>query len=273
MVVNTRAPRYWEVSLALCALFLVYLLLGGCSRHFYAQPTGKPEVGIWVVRLKGWEGGDFRKQLQDIRVSGATYILIRTHGKKLFQYNSEQEVRTAIANFHREGIRVFGWGYVYGDDPLRDGDYGITSVRLGVDGYIWNVEGDFERQPDSLRRAEIICSRVEQLVHSEYPNVELGYSSFWNVEKHPGVQHARWGESSTYSHPQSYWRTMKVSPKKGLYKTSVSYGNAEKFWGSGKKPIIPVGHAYNGHGDTQYIPPKEVIEFLQAAKGYGRVEI
>jgi len=188
-------------------------------------------------------------------------------------YNTHRQIERFINACHQAGIKVYAWGYVYGNAPEEEAQKAIDSLKLGADGYVWDVEAEFAYKSEA---AAILCEKVRRYVDTHCPEKILGYSTFSRVHRGGEVTWAEklplevFDRHCDVAMPQVYWKDFGVSPEKAVYQMCQAWLQMQESWSPGKEPapIIPIGLAYRRDKGVKYTPPEEVSRFLEAAKGY-----
>lgn len=267
------------VVAAVFVLVVIVVRLGEKSQK--AQPKLPKYVlgkGVWIQYLSQCEGGNVDRILQRAVENQLDYILVKVNdGSTWYRWCPKQKLAEALKKFHAAGLKILGWGFVYGDDPTEEANRAIEALRLGCDGYVWDVEGQFSHKRQA---AKILCSRVHKWVQPKRPWKILGYSTFCRVDKQPDskIPYDIFGRYCDVVMPQCYWATFNWNPEHTVFHMFRVWADMQYRWSnSGKadsiKPIIPTGHAYIDTAKTDYISPEEVTRFLQAVEGYYGVNI
>jgi hypothetical protein len=178
--------------------------------------------------------------------------------------NVDQKLIDAI---RARGIKIYGWGAPYGYDPVGEANIAATQIqRFGLDGYILDVESEYERSPSPVASAYTICRTMRKLV----PNLDLWFCGypFWHSPTgsawHPKAIHSTFMELCDGGMPMAYWEG--TTPAQ-----AVSY--ARKCFAQWReitsKPIAMAGRVYVGDGGTP--TPEAMIAFEQVSRELGAV--
>lgn len=247
-------------------------------------------IGVWIFTLASCEGGNVKAMAEKARDYGLSHVLIKTaDSDHWFLYNRKKTVLKAINAFHKAGIRVYGWNYIYGKKPEAELAMAKEVLDTDVDGLVFDVEKEFTRIRQPRQAAETIFAGTQQYRDENCPGKIIGYSTFCRIDE-PRV---RWryslpfevfGRYSDYAMPQAYWKNWKKktsrreivtwTPRQALIAMCNQWSEMERDWRAEGlaeccKPIVPTGHAYDdSHPDLTYVPPKEVASFLKEARGY-----
>lgn len=146
------------------------------------------------------------------------------------------------------GLKIYLWHFLYGYDILGELHVAFQQCdKIAPDGYIWDVEGQFDTRPGAVSNAVKIAK---------------GFASI-----HPSIPQALcwWAFPLNPSNPKQMWHPLDVGK---AFMDTVDVGMPMMYWGGetitdatsylGKslgiwrgftdKPIIPIGRAYNGQG-------------------------
>lgn len=157
------------------------------------------------------------------------------------------------------GIKVYLWHFVYGYDSDKEAAIAITQcAKFNPDGYIWDVEGSFDKKPNAVSNAKILTTKLK----TAFPDIPQALC-WWALPKSP-VTGAMWHpipvakefmKVCDIAMPMEYWQG------KGAV-AAVSYLHKSiKIWREDvtDKPIAPIGRAY--HGDGGYADVNGIMAF------------
>lgn len=158
------------------------------------------------------------------------------------QFNS-----TLIAQAHAAGLKIFGFGYVYGNPPTNvqaEINAALTCLDKGADGFIIDAELDYEISSQPAAAAAQYC----QGIRARYPNTFLAHTPFIKISDHTNFPYAVFGYYCDAVMPQSYWNTLGFTPAQMVLMLDSEW----KGWQNGLtgtnrnaiKPLIPVGQSY-----------------------------
>ena len=267
----------WAKRHAVVLLVIVLAIL--IWPHFNnSKPRTNPVVtpkcfigkGIWIWNISACEGGNVDKIVEKAKWARLDHVLIKTHdgqkwtGELRHRYNRRKQVLSLLDALHKAGIKVYAWGYCYGNDPKVESSKAIASLKLGFDGYVFDVEREFAYKH---RSAELLCYPVWKFRQRHCPEKLLGYSTFSRVNRQQALPYDVFGRYCDVAMPQAYWETFDQEPGFTAYQMCQVWGKMEDDWRNSDreksiKPIIPTGHAEAG------IATAEVARFMNAVKGY-----
>lgn len=172
--------------------------LGGAT----PPPAAPLEKVLWVVNYDklSW----FIERAQYV---GATTVAIRT----------DNDVSTAIKEFHKLGIKVVGWRWPSAkrDPAMKEANKAVALFGEGMDGYYVDPEGakvppgkpkkpyDWDL-PGLEQLADDFCSTIVAAAGGK----PFGTTSHYRGDKvHPRLPWAQFFKHSTVLLPQAYWRS------------------------------------------------------------------
>jgi len=149
------------------------------------------------------------------------------------------------------GLKVYGYGFCYGIDVPGEAHVAISQVlSLGLDGYVFDVEGNFEGKPDAPGRARTLGA----IFRSGCPMTPAFFCGFamyrsyaggtWhNVELHKAMM--AWCDAGM---PMCYWPADKKRSAANHVANALALLNEtmNQWRAITQKPIYPVGRAYIG---------------------------
>ncbi len=214
--------------------------------------------GFYIWQIPRCEGGNVEAIAQTARQEGLSYVLIKVaHRTYLYNYDWKRKidyVPPLVEALRKQGIGVWGWQYVYGDNPAGEADIAIRRVRdLGLDGFVINAEAEY-KQPGKSKAAAAYMKRLRQAL----PDTPLGLSSYRFPSYHPQLPWKEFLTYCDYNMPQVYWMN-NTNPGAQLKRSVREFEGMSPF-----RPIVPTGAAFSEHGWTP--TAGEVLEFLQTAQ-------
>ncbi len=207
--------------------------------------------GMWIWYISRSEGGSLPRIIAKARRFGIGTLYIKSGdaGSVWSQFT-----RSMIQTFHRAGIDVCAWQFVYGDSPVAEARVGATSVRRGADCLVIDAEGQYEGK---YAAADRYVRALRGRIGADFP---LSLAGFPYVDYHPSFPYSvffgRGG--ATYNQPQMYWRAIETSVR-AVYEHTYLFN---RVW---DHPIYPLGQTYGGAG------PKEIQRFRRFMVSYGNL--
>lgn len=212
--------------------------------------------GFFIWQIPNCENGDPQAIARLAREAQLSHVLIKI-ADTIYSYNIYAGVDRApavVAALREQGIQVWGWHYVKGDDPLGEANKAVSRVKeLNLDGYVIDAEAEY-KQPGKASAA----SRFMNELRSGLPHTPVALSSYRYPSYHPRLPWREFLEKCDYNMPQVYWMNA-ANPGDQLNRSVREFQALAPF-----RQIIPTGSAFKERGWG----PKsgEVVEFLQAAQ-------
>mgnify|MGYP001080204015 FL=1 len=214
--------------------------------------------GMFIWKVPRVEGGNPKAVAAVAKGAGLTHVLLKiANGPHIYHgtWNDLTDYTTPLVNELRaQGIKVWGWHYVYGDDPVGEANVAIRRInQYNLDGYAIDAEAEYKKDGRKAA-AKIFMSRLR----SALPALDIALSSYRFPRWHPQLPWSEFLSGCTYNMPQVYW--MKANnPAEQLTRCVQEFQAI-----SPSRPIIPTGAAYSEMG---WQPTSaEVLSFLKAAK-------
>ncbi|MCS7248383.1 MAG: nuclear transport factor 2 family protein [Anaerolineales bacterium] len=226
--------------------------------------TGKGAVnlqgkGYFIWKIWTCEGGDVNAIAGLAQKANLTYVLVKVaDGTQSYNFiNNVDLVPPLVDALRQKGILVWGWHYLYGNEPVSEADRAIQRIgQLDLDGYALDVEREF-KQPGKDTAARTFMRRLR----SAYPSLPIALCSYRYPSYHPQVPWREFLEQCDYNMPQVYWERAH-NPADQLRRSVMEFQALSPF-----RPVLPVGSAYRS-GD--WAPsPSEVLDFLLTAQALG----
>ncbi len=220
--------------------------------------------GMWIWKLWETENGDVTKIIQKLNSVNVNWVTIKLGDGDGF-WTTPNLTSEKIDQFHDAGIKVFGWQYVYGDDPVGEANVANQILDTGVDGFIINAEGEYEGKQDNA------ITYLEN-IRIEHPDSSIAYSTFARADSHEEFPYKEFGRYCDVAMPQTYWKDRPTNPTNEVAEMHSQWSDLYESWegteySSSIKPIIPMGHSYSDlHG---YCSGSEIIEFCNVLYDYG----
>lgn len=216
---------------------------------------GKGFFTWWLVNV---EGGNPQVIASLARAANLTHVLIKVaDGPYLYNVDRTTGYDYALVTaqaLKAQGIRVWAWHYVYGDNPDGEASMAIRRCRLlDVDGYVVNAEVEYKR-PGMRDRARRLMGQLREGL----PNLPMALSSYRYPSLHPELPWREFMNAVDIAMPQVYWMQA-TNPAQQLQRTVREYQSMTPL-----RPIVATGAAFREHGWQPSV--SEVLEFLQTAQ-------
>jgi len=194
--------------------------------------------------------------------AGLTHVLIKIADGPSWVYNYDYATKTDLVPPVRDalqsaGIKVWGWHYIWGDDPVGEARLAVNRVRsLNLDGYVIDAESQF-KDPDKKSAAE----RFMRDLKSGLTGIPIGFSSYRYPRLHPEVPYDIFLQGCDYALPQVYFE-LAHNPEEQLAMSVEQYYALKN-----ARPIVPTGPTYHHNG---WRPSADEVErFMHKAKAMG----
>ena len=213
--------------------------------------------GFFIWKIQGCENGDSSAIARLAAQAGLSHILVKI-ADGTYSYNLDTSKRDlvppVVQSLHAAGIQVWGWHYLYGDDPLGEANKAIQRIQqTDVDGYVIDVEKEY-KVPGKSRAAVTFLNRLR----SVFPSLPVALCSYRFPSYHPQIPWKEFLARCDINMPQVYWQGSH-NPADQLSRCMDEFQTLTPF-----RPIIPAGSAYKVLGWAA--TPDDANKFLQAAQ-------
>lgn len=217
--------------------------------------TGK---GFYIWKVRNCESGDANAIVHAAQQANLSHVIIKVaDGDRSYNYDTELQVDLVapVARLLMDaGIQVWGWQYIYGENPVSEARRAIQRLQeLNLDGFVVNAEVEFKEAGK-----EIAARKYMTELRNALPDLPIALSSFRFPSYHPMFPFDDFLEFCDFNMPQVYW-VMAHNPATQLERTLREF-QARKH----VRPIIPTGAAYK-YGDWEPTTD-DVNEFLSTAR-------
>ncbi len=216
--------------------------------------------GFFIWKIKNCEGGDAVQIAKAAKNAGLSRVLIKVaNGVYSYNYDWARKIDLVppVAQALRSvGIEIWGWHYVYGNQPISEARIAIRRVEeLNLSGYVINAESEYKESGKAAAAKKFMLELKKGLGDV----VPVALSSYRYPSLHP-IPWNEFLEKCDFNMPQVYWLHAH-NPGTQLFQTLRQYESPKiKF----HPPIIPVGAAFKEHG---WVPnTSDVVEFLDTAR-------
>ena len=216
--------------------------------------------GFFIWKVKHCEEGDADKIARHAKKAGLSHVLIKiANGIYRYNYDWEQKidlVPPVVNALRSKGIAVWGWHYVFGNQPLQEARIAIRRVHeLNLDGYVIDAESEYKTSGKKTSAKQF----MGELRNGIGDSVPIALSSYRYPSLHP-IPWNEFLEKCDYNMPQVYWLQAN-NPGDQLAKSLREFESPKIKY---HPPIIPVGSAFREHGWQPKI--SEVVEFMETAR-------
>ncbi|MGI8728546.1 MAG: peptidoglycan-binding domain-containing protein [Solirubrobacteraceae bacterium] len=214
-----------------------------------ALPEALSGDAMWIWELAKSSGGDIDEIAARARAAGMRSVFVKSSdGARVWR----QFTPALVSALHARGLRVCGWQFVYGSDPIGEARAGAVAAAIGADCLIIDAETRYEGRYAPAQR---YMTALRAAVGPDYP---LGLTSFPYVDYHPRLPYSVFlGPGGAQANlPQVYWKSIGGTVDAVSAKTFAQ----NRVYAT---PIAPVGQAYDAPR------PADLRRFRAIWAGYG----
>lgn len=172
-------------------------------------------------------------------------------GGHLYPSSSSPQFTADLVNrAHAAGLKIFAWGYVYGNNSgagttvSSEITAALSSLATGADGFI--IDAEIEYETNVTRRAD--ATLYASTIKSNYPDHFLAHAPFPYINSHPGFPYLEFGTNCDAVMPQDYWGAIGISPQTMVANMNTQWRNWQNsltgFNTNAIKPIVPLAQSY-----------------------------
>jgi hypothetical protein len=214
--------------------------------------------GYYIWKVRNCEGGNPDAILKMAKEANLGHVLIKVaDGGRAYNIDKDTQKDLAapvVSRLIDAGLGVWGWQYVYGDNPIAEAQIAVKRIReLGLQGYVVDAEIEYK---DS-GKAEAARTYMKEIRRS-FPNLPIALSSYRFPSYHKSFPYAAFLEYCDYNMPQVYWEGAH-NPDYQLRKSVREFQNFKPY-----RPIYVTGAAYTNQGWTS--TAADVKLFLETCK-------
>ena len=214
--------------------------------------------GFFTWKIPNCERGDANMIARYARNAGLTHVVLKVaDGATIYNgtWGDPKDYTTPVVTALRvNGIQVWGWHYIYGDNPAGEANTAITRIRqYNLNGYVLDVEKEYK---ESGKQAA--AKKFMSALRTACPDLPIALSSYRYPSLHPQVPWKEFLEKCDLSMPQLYW--MKAhNPGDQLARCVREFETKHP-----SLPIVPTGAAFREYGWQP--TSSEILEFFKKAK-------
>lgn len=204
---------------------------------------------MWIWYVDASEGGSIKRIIARAKRARIGTLYIKSgDGTNVWS----QFTPALIDRFQRAGLKVCGWQYVYGRNPVGEAKVSAVAKRRGADCFVIDAETEYE---GNYAGADRYIRKLRKLVG---PRFRLSLSTFPYAHFHPGFPYSVFlgPGAATDNLPQVYWKTIGDSVRESV-ETTYTYNRMYE------RPIHPVGQTYLGPGT------RALLQFRRYMLNYG----
>jgi hypothetical protein len=220
--------------------------------------TGK---GWFIWQVSRCEHGSAPAIADKATAAGLSHVLLKVADRTYaygFNWHGQDQVAPVAAALRAKEIQVWGWHYVYGEQPVDEAKAAVKRAhQLELDGYVIDAEGEYTA-PGMAAAAHTFMVSLKAGLPAEMP---VALSSYRFPSVHRDLPWAAFLEHCDLSMPQVYWQGAHNAEAQ-LTRSVTELSNA-KLVGN-VRPVVPTGSAY-GSGDW-IATADDLGKFLAAAQ-------
>ena len=217
------------------------------ARRAQVNPLAVRGIWIWVVADSS--GGSLSAIISRAHQYGIGTVIIKSgDGTRTWSQFSAP----LVSRLHAAGLRVCGWQFVYGNNPLGEAQVGAATVKARADCLVIDAESDYEGK---YIQAQTYIAQLRKRIGANFP---VALAGFPYIDFHPAFPYSIFlgPGGAQYNTPQMYWRDIGTTVDT-VYSHTYAYNRLYQ------RRIYPLGQIYNAP------PPGQVIRFRQVARAYG----
>jgi hypothetical protein len=190
--------------------------------------------GMWIWYVRKASGGDPARIARKAKRRGIRTLYIKSSDGS---HAWDQFSHPLVSYFHRRGLRVCGWQYVYGSRPAAEAKRGAEAVNKGADCLVIDAEAEYEGRYAAADRY------VTELRHRVGRHFPTALASFPYVDYHPSLPYSVFlgPGGAHFNVPQVYWHAIGAGVAEAARHT-IRYNRVYK------RPIYPLGQTYRDPG-------------------------
>jgi len=209
--------------------------------------------GMWIWYIRKSSGGRLPRIAKKAKRHGIRTLYIKSSDGA---HSWDQFTRRMVRYFHRRGLRVCAWQYVYGTHPAAEAKRGAAAVNKGADCLVIDAEAEYEGRYQAADRY------VDKLRHRVGRHFPTALSSFPYVDYHPSFPYSVFlgPGGARFNLPQVYWHAIGVSVR-AADRHTVRYNRVYR------RGIYPLGQTYRDAGGRP--SRKQIRRFRRLAISFG----
>lgn len=217
--------------------------------HSTVGPSAFDGNGMWIWYLSRSHGGSVARIAAQAKAHGVRTIFVKSADAANVW---SQFSASTVSALQAAGLKVCGWQFVYGNDPIGEARAAAAAKDAGADCFVIDAEGAYEGK---YAQAQRYVAKLRELVGDDYP---IGLTSFPYVDYHPAFPYSVFMApgAATFNLPQVYWKTIGDPVDRSLAHTYT--------WNTPyKTAIFPLGQTYDRPRAA------DIRRFRQLSDAYG----
>lgn len=218
--------------------------------------------GYYLWQLPRCDDGDPARIAARAKAADLSHLMIKIADGGYWDYNVDKErnldlVPPVLSAVKAEGIQVWGWHYVRGDQPIVEAQRAIKRIsELGVDGYVIDAEEEYRD-----RSKATAAGRFMEELRRQFPDLPMALSTYRYPRTHAELPFDEFLQACDYAMPQVYFEQAH-NPEEQLQRSVDQYMDLKH-----ARPVIPTAPTYK-RGDWRPTPD-EIQRLLARAKESG----
>jgi len=196
--------------------------------------------GWFIWQIPRCEGGSPAAIANKAVASRSTHVVIKIAERTFgfgFDKNGRDLVPAVADALRAQGIQVWGWHYIYGENQTGEANIAIQRcTQLKLDGYVIDAEVEY-KQPGKDAAARTFMSTLR----AGLPNLTVALSSFRYPSYHPQLPWSVFLEKCDLTMPQVYWEQAH-NPDQQLARSVSEFANPSLV--GFVRPFVATGAAY-----------------------------
>lgn len=220
--------------------------------------TGK---GFFIWKIKDCQGGNAEQIASEAYNAGFSHVLIKiADGAYAYNWdtvNNVDRIPPVVAALRKYGIKVWGWHYVYGYNPVSEANKAISQVnKYNLDGYVIDAEGEFKQTG-----MDAVAKTFLSTLRTGLPNFPVALCSYRWPSYHPQFPWKTFLEKCDLNMPMVYWM--------GAHNAGAQLKRCVQEFQTMTpiRPIIPVGPAFSEAGWTPTVADE--VDFFNTVVALG----
>ena len=206
--------------------------------------------GMWIWYLSQSDGGNLASIVAQAHAADVSTVFVKSSDGSTNYWS--QFSPQLVQELHANGLKVCGWQFVYGTNPVGEASLGARAVANGADCLVIDAESEYEGRYGA---AQTYITDLRAHIGPTYP---VGLASFPYVYYHTAFPYSVFlgPNGAQFNAPQMYWRDIGTSVDTVYANTYIS----NRVYG---RPIYPLGQTYNHPSGA------ELVRFREEAVDYG----
>ena len=225
-------------------------------------------TGMWMYQWGETEGGDARRIVHRAKITGLTYLYVRT-GTRKGGFDAGPQLRELLPATKGTGIQVIAWDFPQLKNPVADARRLAAAAKFRVPGAprIMAVAPDIETGAEGTKLSgpsvDLYMKTLRRILPSDVSIIGVvPWPSEKRLGRYPFAEVAKYSDAVA---PMAYWINRDPSTV-----VAQSVMRLKKY----RKPVLPIGQAYDPRIDVPTLrwgPPSraQMDAFFRTAEKMG----